>query len=285
MEQRYTNPEDRGRYGFSESGKFRAPFKADVVIVSLLFAAIVLAEIFIIGFGIKIIQDNVLQKNEELIYGLIAVVVIVILSALVILGIGSAIRYIINGYPCNYAATDEKFTVNIGGDQQTIYYSDVQDISFTPRSFFGKVRGYFVHITVAGEKREYGVSFDGYQSEKTTPFYIIQERIDAMNHEQDLRRVMKISKSTELGSGISAEQQEAELAKQNRQNQKSAPFGQGNKPGAQPDYIHRLNEVMAQSDEQFLNDTLKRSSQQIPVDNLADKSDSMPTIGETGKKA
>ena len=268
MEQRYTNPEDRGRYGFSESGKFRAPFKGDFFFVSLLVAVIVIAEVFIIGFGIKVIQDNVSKETEALFYGLIAVVVISILSLLVVLGCGALIKYIINGYPCTYAATDEKFTANIGGDTHTIYYSDVQSITFKPRTFFGKVKGYFVEITVAGEKQQYGISFSGYQSEKTTPFYIIQERIDAMNHEEDLRRVLNLSKSTQLGSGVPIEKKEAEAAK-----------------SASKSVMQRLDEMMAQSDEDFLNDTMRRAPQQIPVDNLADKSNTMPAIGETGKKS
>lgn len=265
MKERYTNPADRGRFGFSESGKYRAPFKGDYFIVALLIAALILGEIFIIGFGAKIIKENVNDQNEALLFGIMAVTVIVILSVLVILGLGAVIRYIINGYACTYAANDEKFTAIVGGDTHIIYYSDVQDITFKPRTFFGKVKGYTVTITVAGEKQEYGISFDGYQSEKTTPFYIIQERIDAMKHEEDLRRVQKISKSTELGSGIPVEKSEAAL------NQSKS-------------LAQRVDDLMVQSDEEFMKKAMQNfSNQQIPVQNLADKQDSMPTIG-SGKK-
>ena len=40
LEQNYTNAEDKGRFGFSESGKFRAPYKSEtalIIIFTLIF--------------------------------------------------------------------------------------------------------------------------------------------------------------------------------------------------------------------------------------------------------
>ena len=42
LEQNYTNIEDKGRFGFSESGKFRAPFKSEKALI-LIFTIIFIA--------------------------------------------------------------------------------------------------------------------------------------------------------------------------------------------------------------------------------------------------
>ena len=42
LEQNYTNAEDKGRFGFSESGKFRAPYKSEKALI-LIFTIIFIA--------------------------------------------------------------------------------------------------------------------------------------------------------------------------------------------------------------------------------------------------
>ena len=65
----------------------------------------------------------------------------------------------------------------------TIKYSDVTAVNFTPRSIFGKIHGYDVDIYFGNRVEQYAVTFEGqFQSEKTTPFYIIKERMQIIEN-------------------------------------------------------------------------------------------------------
>lgn len=181
LEKNYTNPEGIGRFSYSESGNFRAPYKSEglYVFTVLLIAAIL--EGVVIFFALSFLHILLGEYEQEgatfsamtsaLIIG-IGTVVIFLIAGLIIANIHSGIK-------CKFTATEEKFVVTVGGDTHVINYNEVQSIVFMPRYFFGKIKGYDVDITIANKVQQYGVCFRGqYQSEKTTPYYIIKDRLE-----------------------------------------------------------------------------------------------------------
>lgn len=185
----YTNPEDRGRYGFSASGKFNSPYKLETFVISVTIGlAIAAAVLVVIGaFAIRRSLPTGFGDRAELMNSLIGasflfLLVFVAGAALFI------IRFTIDGFKCSYIADEEKFTADIGGTYHTIYYADVQSIHFMPRSLFGKVRGYDITVKVNGLDEEFAVTSGGYISENATPFYIIKERVELIRNDEERQR-------------------------------------------------------------------------------------------------
>lgn len=179
----YINPADRGRFGFSESGEFRAPFKGSYIFKALIIAASVFLIVISVVTAMEIYREVLPSlPNGELLLSLICVVVLgAVIAVLVVLTVLS-IRAVTNGYRCSYTANDEKMVLTIGGDIRTVYYREVQTVHFIPRTLFGKVCGYDVTVRINGADEEYAITFDGYLSEKNTPFYIIRERAEMVRN-------------------------------------------------------------------------------------------------------
>jgi len=191
----YTNPHDRGRFGFSESGEYRAPYNGGTVIVALLIAVGIVAVAITFFFMRNFMRDSITDMPGGAgVYAMASALVVGLVAIACIIVIGVVAKFISSGYICKYDATDEKFTLTIGGDIHTIYYKDVQTVHFMPRLALGrKVRGYNVTIKINGAEEEYAIVFDGYLSEKNTPFYIIQERVEMLKHAADLERIRAAS--------------------------------------------------------------------------------------------
>ncbi len=188
LEQNYTNAEDKGRFGFSESGKFRAPYKSETALI-LIFTIIFIAGTIGGLAGGAIFLHNMMasspvpERTDPTFYAMTGAVIFLGAMAVsfVIFKVGTA--YTKRGFECTYSATEEIFTANIGGDVHTIKYNDVTAVNFTPRSIFGKIHGYDVDIFFGNRVEQYAVSFEGqFQSEKTTPFYIIKERMQIIEN-------------------------------------------------------------------------------------------------------
>lgn len=181
LEKNYTNPEGIGRFSYSESGNFRAPYKSEGLYVFTVILIAAILEGVVVFFALSFLHI-LLGKYEQqgatfsamtsaLIIG-IGTVVIFLIAGLIIASIHSGIK-------CKFTATEEKFVVTVGGDTHVINYNEVQSIVFMPRYFFGKIKGYDVDITIANKVQQYSVCFRGqYQSEKTTPYYIIKDRLE-----------------------------------------------------------------------------------------------------------
>lgn len=179
--QNYTNPQDRGRFGFSMSGEYRAPYKAESVFVAMLLgiaAAAGIALFFIMkNFAEKAKREEGYASTFVIIGGAIALLIFIVIL-IVVFGVG--IRSVKRGFPCKYTANDETFTTTVGGDLHIIRYQEVTNINFRPRSSLGKIRGYDVTVRVNGRDEVYSICSDGYLSPNATPFFIIQERLDIM---------------------------------------------------------------------------------------------------------
>lgn len=204
----YINPNDRGRFGFSESGEFKAPYKGAHIVTALIIAAaisvIAIAVLIVMGYYRKILPS---LPNGELLLALIGVVVIGIIIVVCVLIAILSIRTVTSGYKCQYTANDEKMVLTIGGDIHTIYYNEVQTVHFIPRTSFGKVCGYDVTVRVNGADESYAITFDGFLSEKNTPFYIIRERAEMIRNAEynERARLADMNAVGENNSPIGAE--------------------------------------------------------------------------------
>ena len=186
LEQNYTNAEDKGRFGFSESGKFRAPFKSEkalILIFTIIFIAGTLGGLAGGSIFLRSMMVSSPSTTDPTFYAMTGAVIFILATVLsfVIFKVGTA--YTKRGFECTYSATEDLFTANIGGDMHTIKYSNVTAVNFTPRSIFGKIHGYDVDIFFGNRVEQYAVTFEGqFQSEKTTPFYIIKERMQIIEN-------------------------------------------------------------------------------------------------------
>lgn len=179
LEKNYTNPEDRGRFGFSMSGEYRSPYKAEPLIVGLLVgggAAVGLILFFLLsGFVTKLRGE----ADEATDFVMLAfAVAMVVLAVVIVAVVGVGVRSVKKGFKCSYTANDETFTATVGGDLHVIRYSEVTSVEFSPRSSMGKIRGYDVTVRMGSREQEFSICSDGYLSPQSTPFYIIQERLD-----------------------------------------------------------------------------------------------------------
>ncbi len=179
----YINPGDRGRFGFSESGEFRAPFKGSHILKALIISAAIFLIVISVVTAMEIYREVLPSlPNGELLLSLICVVILGAIIAVCVIVAVLGLRAVTSGYRCSYTANDEKMVLTIGGDTHTIYYREVQTVHFISRTLFGKVCGYDVTVRINGADEEYAITFDGYLSEKNTPFYIISERAEMVRN-------------------------------------------------------------------------------------------------------
>lgn len=196
IDKNYTNPADRGRFGFSESGEYNAGFKGAHVFSALLIAAAIVLAAILCFFIVSFIKANINQiAGSTMLLSLAGGVaaLFVILVAVAVVGVGMKIIH--GGYKCKYAANEEKFTITTGDDVHTIYYKDVQKVHFLPIMRRGGVCGYNVTIQINGACEEYSIVSDKFLSEKNTPFYIIKERMELIRRAEDLERARQAGKN------------------------------------------------------------------------------------------
>ena len=180
----YTNPQDRGRFGFSMSGEYRAPYKAETVVVTLLIGIAVGAGVALVFFLMGYMDKVKREEGDASTFVAIAVgIAFLLFLAILVIIFGVGIRSVKKGFLCKYTANDETFTATVGGDLHVIQYKEVTNIHFRPRSSLGKIRGYDVTIKVNGRDMEFSICSDGYLSPNSTPFFIIQERLDIMRRQ------------------------------------------------------------------------------------------------------
>ena len=191
------------------SGEYRAPYKSESIFVILLVGIAVGAGaalfFFLNDFAAKAKREEGGASTFVIIGGLIALVLFLIILILVF---GVGIKSVKKGFLCKYTANDETFTATVGGDLHVIKYSEVTNINFQPRSSFGKIRGYDVTIKVNGREEVYSICSDGYLSPNSTPFFIIQERLDIMR-----RQKSPVQENTARGDNRAITRAEVDRAK------------------------------------------------------------------------
>lgn len=185
QDKNYTNPADRGRFGFSMSGEYYTPHKAEGLFVTVLVAVAVIAGLALF-FGINALNtDNKMRQEASTTFVMVgSAIALVIFIIILVLVFGVGIRAVKKGFKCTYSANDETFTTTIGGDLHVIRYDEVSSVHFEPRNAFGKVRGYDITIKVKGVDERFSVCSDGYISPQATPFYIVQERVEILRQKR-----------------------------------------------------------------------------------------------------
>ena len=192
LEHNYINISDKERYGFSESGKFRAPFNSELIWITVFKLIFIFGTLGGIAGAFAFVamnaetldvKHNPKAQEAMLFLAIVAGVIIALAAAasFVIYKVGTA--YTKKGFECSYSANEEIFTVNVRGNVSTIKYSDVIAIKFSPRSISHKIHGYDIDIALPKRTEHFSLNFEGeYQSEKTTPFYIIKKRVEMRNN-------------------------------------------------------------------------------------------------------
>ena len=166
------------------SGEYRAPYKAEAALVTLLIAVAVGAGVAIFFVLMNYVDKVKRDEGSGAFFVLIAIAIaVIIFLAIMIAVFGVGLRSIKKGFLCKYTANDETFTATVGGDLHVIQYKEVTNINFHPRSSLGKIRGYDVTIRVNGRDEEFSICSDGYLSPNSTPFFIIQERLDIIRRQ------------------------------------------------------------------------------------------------------
>lgn len=186
--QGYSNDLNARRSGFSASGTYRAPYKLEPLVTGLVWGVVGVLSLLIALFAIKFVRANWSFDSSDMMLVLAVAVCFIIVEALVI-AIGVVlVRITGGGYKCSYISDDERFITNEGGNSRTIFYEDVQAVQYVPRSVFGRIRGYEVTVLLNGYQEQYAVISEGFISEKSTPFYIITERVEQIRREQSRER-------------------------------------------------------------------------------------------------
>ncbi len=204
--QGYSSELNGKRSGFSASGTYKAPYKLEPLVTGLVWGVVGVLSVLIALFAIKFVRANWSFDSSDMML-LMAVAVCFIIVEVLVVAIGIVlIRITRGGYKCSFISDDERFITNEGGNSRTIYYRDVQSVQFVPRSVFGKVRGYEVTVVLNGYQEVYAVTSEGFISEKSTPFYIISERVEQIRREQSRERYEQ--EMSKLGvSGLDAPNQ------------------------------------------------------------------------------
>lgn len=271
QDKNYTNPEDRGRFGFSMSGEYYTPHKTEGLLIVLLVGVAIVAGLALFFTVDKInTQSKMEEQASSLFVYLGSAIAFIAFIVILILIFGVGVRTVKKGFRCQYSANDETFTTTIGGDLHVIRYEDVTNIHFEPRNSFGKVRGYDVTIRVKGHEEHYSICSDGYLSPQATPFYIIQERVDLLRRKRSSDNTF-INTSRADNKAISR----AEVDKAN---------------GGGVSALDRMSQLLGETsnmpslsaDSSLASQAAARVTQML---NEASESNVMPTIGETARPA
>lgn len=274
QDKNYTNPADRGRFGFSMSGEYYTPHKAEGLFITILVGVAVVAGLALF-FAINALNtENKMRQEASATFVLIgSAIAFVIFAVIIILVFGVGIRTVKKGFKCTYSANDETFTTTIGGDLHVIRYDEVSSVHFEPRNAFGKVRGYDITIRVKGVDEKFSVCSDGYISPQATPFYIVQERVEILrqkrssaptfinNARADNKAISRAEIDKANGGGVSALDKMSQLL---GETSNMPTLSADNSPTSQA--IARVNELLGEAP--------KSSSS---------NSGGMPTIGESAR--
>ncbi|MDE7229542.1 MAG: hypothetical protein K2N56_03600 [Oscillospiraceae bacterium] len=212
LEKNYTNLEDKGRFGFSASGKYRAPYKFEHIVIAVMIGAGIAAVVLIFFAIASFVKQDVNEASgDSMIVPLAAGVSFIVIGVAVIAAAIVIIKFVMQGFWCSYLADEDKFTAIVGGTSHTIYYSEVQTVHFLPRMARGSVRGYTVTVKINGACEEFGIVSDNYIAENTTPFYIIKERVELIRAAEERERQLSAA-SKGLSVNVSEKPDEMQSA-------------------------------------------------------------------------
>jgi len=179
----FSSPPVNNRFDFSASGNYRAPYKLEPLLTGLFFGVCGTVGLLALLFVLRFIRRNVKDNTADTMLVLAAFVILMIVEVLVVTTAIVLVKIVRGGYVCSYTADKARFITNEGGNTRTIYYDEVQSVNFFPKTVFGKVRGYDVNVRLNGYDETYSIVSEGFLSEKSTPFYIIVERVEQIRRD------------------------------------------------------------------------------------------------------
>ncbi len=190
--QGYSNELNAERSGSTASGTYRAPYKLEPLLTGIIFGVCAAAAILVFLFVVRFARENVKNDGTTLILILAATLAVAIFEALTAVTSMLLVKIVRSGYKCSYTADEERFITNEGGKIRTIFFRDVQSVNFFSISIFGKDRGYDVNVRLRNKYDEtYSIVSDNFISEKSTPFWIIVERIERIRKEEGRGQYVK----------------------------------------------------------------------------------------------
>ncbi|MGN0683211.1 MAG: hypothetical protein ACI4JY_05985 [Oscillospiraceae bacterium] len=183
-DEKFTGARNVDRFAFSETGFYKAPYKSEALIIGIIMGVVIALAVLITLFMANIMKDNLRSDSSDfMVMGAMGVGWIAAMVVLFAVG-GILAKMVRGGYKCKYIADSERFITDEGGHSRTIYYRDVLAVNFSPRTFFGKARGYDITVKLRNAVEVYALVSDGFISEKSTPFRIITEQVDRIRAEE-----------------------------------------------------------------------------------------------------
>ncbi len=190
--QGFSNNLNAERSGLSASGTYRAPYKPEPLLTGVILGVCASLAILVFLFIIRFTRENVKGDGTTLMLVLAATLAVAILEALVAVTGILLVKIVRRGYKCSYTADEERFITNEGGKIRTIFFRDVQSVNFFSISVFGKDRGYDVNVRLRNKYDEiFSIVSENFISEKSTPFWIIAERIEKIRKEEGRGQYVK----------------------------------------------------------------------------------------------
>lgn len=188
----YSRSLNAERSGSTASGTYRAPYKPEPLLTGIIFGVCASVAILVFLFVVRFARENVKNDGTTLILILAATLAVAIFEALTAVTGMLLVKIVRSGYKCSYTADEERFITNEGGKIRTIFFRDVQSVNFFSISIFGKDRGYDVNVRLRNKYDEiFSIVSDNFISEKSTPFWIIAERIEKIRKEEGRESYVK----------------------------------------------------------------------------------------------
>lgn len=170
--------------GHTLAGYYYVPYKSELPAVSLILGALAILSIVYSYFCFRYYRNHVDGISTDSMVLASVFIVWIVVEAVMILVFSFLAKKVCGGFKCSYTDDGERFITNEGGNIRSFWYWEVQNIFFTPRTVFGKVRGYDVTIRLVGRDEIYHVTSDGFISKESTPFMIVSDRVDAYNQKK-----------------------------------------------------------------------------------------------------
>lgn len=180
---KYSSPPVNNRFDFSASGNYRAPFKLEPLLTGLFVGVCGTVGLLLILFVLQFQKKNLNGDPSDKIVIAAMFLILAAVEALVVAVAIVLVKIVRSGYVCSYMADKNRFITNEGGNTRTIYFDEVQSVNFFPKTVFGAVRGYDVNVRLNGYDETYSIVSEGFLSEKSTPFYIIVERVEKIRRD------------------------------------------------------------------------------------------------------
>lgn len=179
------------KYASSVSGTYRAPYKSEGFFRGLITSIAAVLSIILVLMAAKVIRNFFMNDASDSLVILSISIIVVVIEILIIAIAVVITKSVCSGYKCTYIDDGDRFVTNEGGNHREIYYWEVKDVQFVPRTILGKVHGYEVTIVTEHRNEVYGVVSGGFISKESTPFYIVCERVEQYRAKKAREAYMK----------------------------------------------------------------------------------------------